>query len=372
MRLNIFLIFILLSSTATAQFHKVYGKITDTKLEPLAFASIEVKDSKNGVITKEDGTYKLILDEGKYDLVVSMIGYKPLLVTVIVGKTGIEKNIILDEDDSKGLAEVLIKGKDHAEDIIRNVIRNKDKIMAASGAYSCKIYIKAEQEHINFQDRKRLDKNDTTKDINEDLKRMEMAEVALDYDYESPQRSKEVRTGVTKENKVTGLFYLTTTDGDFNFYNNLLKVPTVSEVPLLSPISYSGLLAYRFKTIEVKNEGGQKVFVIGVKPRQLSNATVEGEISIADSSWVILHTKFSFPKYHLPEYDFFQVEQHYDLINKKAWMITRQDFFYFSRTDKKALTGKTHVDYKNFELNKTFNKKYFGVEVSATTQSAYE
>jgi uncharacterized protein DUF5686 len=71
------------------------------------------------------------------------------------------------------------------------------------------------------------------------------------------------------------------------------------------------LLAYRFKTLEVKNTSGKKIYVISVKPRQLSNATVEGEISIEDSSWAILHTTFIFPEYHLPEYDSFEAEQNY-------------------------------------------------------------
>jgi hypothetical protein len=373
MRRNfIFFIFLFLSASVTAQSHKVYGKITNTKLEPLAFASIEVKELKSGAVTKDDGTYELLLDEGKYDLVATMIGYKPILITVIVGKTDVRKNIILEDEDSKGLAEVVIKGKDHAEEIIRNVIRNKDKIMAAAGAYSCRIYIKAVQENSLLREKKRINKEDTTKDGNEDLKRMAMSEVALNYDYESPLRTKEERTGVTKGKKADGLFYLTTTDGDFNFYNNLVKVPAVSQVPILSPVSYSGLIAYKFKTVEIKKEGSQKIYVISVKPRQLSNATVEGEISIADSSWVILQTKFSFPKYHLPEYDFFQVEQRYDFVNKKAWMITHQQFTYFSKSGKQKLSGTTIVDYKDFELNKTFGRKYFGVEVSATAHSAYE
>ncbi|HEY9361633.1 MAG TPA: DUF5686 and carboxypeptidase regulatory-like domain-containing protein, partial [Chitinophagaceae bacterium] len=366
-------ILLILSSAATAQSHRVYGKITNTKLEPLAFASIEVKEIRTGTITKEDGTYQLQLDEGKYDLIITMIGYRPQIVTIIIRNGDTHKNIILENEDSKGLEEVVIKvkGKDYAEEIIRNVIRNKDKIMAASGSYSCKVYIKAVQEDSLIKVPKKIKVPDTA-NANAGLQRMAMTEIALDYDYESPQRIKEKIFGVTKGKKADGLFYLSTTDGDFNFYNNLVKVPAVSEVPILSPISYSGLMAYKFKTLEIKNEGGKKIYIIHVKPRQMSNATVEGEIAIADSSWVILHTKFSFPGYHLPEYDFFEVKQNYGFINNKAWMITTQQFNYFSKTGKKKLSGYTTVSYKDFELNKIFDKKYFGAELSATAQSAYE
>jgi hypothetical protein len=369
-QISIFLIFLSLSASANAQ-TKVYGKITNSKMEPLAFASVEVREIKSGTITKEDGTYELKLDEGKYDLIISMIGYKPQIITVIIGKTDVLKNIIMEDEDTKGLSEVVVKGRDQAEEIIRNVIRHKDEINSAHGAYTCNMYIKAVQQDSSTYKTK-INKKDSADTINADLRKMAMTEVALKYNYESPTRTKEERIGVTRGRKADGLFYLSTTDGDFNFYNNLLKVPAVSEVPILSPVSYSGLLAYKFKTVSIKNINGRKEFVISVKPRSLSNATVEGEITIADSSWVILHTDFSFPKYHLPEYDFFEVEQDYQFVNDKAWMVTNQQFTYYSKAGKKTLSGNTTVTYKDFVLNKTFDKKYFGPEVSTTAQSAYE
>ncbi len=365
-------ILLILSSSVTAQSHKVFGKIINTRLEPLAFVSVEVKEIKTGTTTHEDGMYQLELEEGKYDLVFSIIGYHPQVVTVIIGRYDVEKNIILENENSKGLTEVVIKGKDRADEIIRNVIRNKDNITSAAGSYSCKIYIKAVQEDSSAKKNKNIKVKDLADTTNADLKRMALAEVALNYDYESPQRTKEERTGVTKGKKADGLFYLSATEGDFNFYNNLVNVPSVSEVPILSPVSYSGLLAYKFKTLAIKSEGGKKIYVISVKPRQFSNSTVEGEIAIADSSWAILHTKFSFPKYHLPEYDFFEVAQDYDLVNNRAWVIVRQQFTYSSKAGKKKVSGHTTVSYKDYELNKIFDKKYFGVEVSATAQSAYE
>lgn len=368
--ITLFMLFAL-PIAAKAQSIKVYGKVTNSRLEPLAFASIEVREIKAGTITNEEGNYDLKMDPGKFDLIITMIGYKPQIITVIIDKSDVVKNIIMEDEDSKGLEEVVIKGRDQAEQIIRNVIRHKDAIMAARGAYSCRIYIKAVQSDSTESSAK-LNKKDSSDTVNADLKRMAMTEVVLNYDYESSSRTKEERIGVTKGRKADGLFYLSTTDGDFNFYNNLVKVPAVSEVPILSPVSYSGLIAYKFKTISVKNINGRKEFLISVKPRALSNATIEGEITIADSSWVILHTKLNFPKYHLPEYDFFEVEQDYDFVNNTAWMITQQKFVYYSKAGRKRISGNTTVTYHDFVLNKTFDKKYFGPEVSATSQSAYE
>lgn len=372
------LIFLLTGTFVSAQSVKLYGTITNGKGEPLAFASVQVKEYKQGSVTKEDGSYELELDPGKYDLVITMVGYKPAIITIIIGKTNYQKDIILEAGDATNLSEVTIRGKyrDKAEEYIRQVIKNKDAIEAAAGPYSCLVYIKAVQEDSSAQKKsKKTVVNDSllkANAANAELNRMALAEIVLRLDRESARRTKEERMGITKRGNAFNLFYLTTTAGDFNFYNNLVSVPTISSTPFLSPLSYSGLLAYRYKTLKTETINGQKIYTIGIKPRQLSNATVEGEITIADSTWVVLHTQLRLPKYHLAEYDFFEIEQDFSLVNNTAWMMTRQSLTYNAISDKKKSSGKTVVTYKDFELNKQFDKKYFGTELSAASAEAYK
>ena len=109
---------------AQAQYFKISGKITNDKLEPLALVSIQVKGSVKGTISKEDGSYELRLEEGTYDLAFSMLGYKTLLINVVVSRDYVQ-NIVLETDEAKNLSEVVVRGKmkDRSEEIIRNVIR---------------------------------------------------------------------------------------------------------------------------------------------------------------------------------------------------------------------------------------------------------
>ena len=364
------------SANVFSQSYLLHGKIINSKQEPLAFASVQAKDIKLGTVTKEDGTYLLDLEEGKYDLVITLIGYKAQVVTVIVRKTGTEQNIIMELAESASLSEVMVRGRDRAEEFIRNVIRNKEAIESAAGPYSCKMYIKAIQEDSMPPKKAKKNKDSDSlaqiKKANALLNQMVMAEIAVNLDHDAGKNIKEERTGVTKRGNTESLFFLSATEGDFSFYNNLVTVPSISQTAFLSPISYSGLLAYRFKTVKTEILNGQKIYTISVKPRQLSNTTVEGEIKIADSSWVVLHTKLSLPKYHLTEYDFFEVEQQYSFINDKAWMMTRQEFTYNASSGKRKASGHTVVTYNNFELNKQFEKKYFGVELSSASKEAYE
>ncbi|MFN2439266.1 MAG: DUF5686 and carboxypeptidase regulatory-like domain-containing protein [Chitinophagaceae bacterium] len=353
----------------------MHGKITTTKMEGIGYASIEVKDIRLGTITKNDGEYQLFLEAGAQELVVTMIGYKSQTLSIVVDKDYM-LNIILEEDDSKNLSEVVVKAKlkDRAEEIVRNVIRNKEEILAAAGPYSYDLYIKAVQQDSGLINKKGKNvKSDPEKATDENLARMAMVEILARVDYESDNRIKEERTGVKRNGNPESLFYLSATQGNFNFYNNLIKVPTLSSIPFLSPVSYSGLVAYKFKTIKVQRTGKHKIYTISVKPKQMSNATVEGEITISDSSWAILHTKFQFPRFHMPEYDFFEVEQQYNFVDNKAWMITRQQFTYYSKAGpNRKLSGQTTALYSNHVLNKEFAKKHFGRELSATAQEAYE
>lgn len=365
------LLFIGLSSHA--QSFRVSGKVTNSKMEPLAFVTIQMQELEIGTTSKEDGSYGLNLEVGQYNLVVSMIGYKTQIINIVVNKE-YPLNIILEEED-KSMEDVIIrvKIKDRAEEIMRNVIRNKENIMGASGNYSSQLYIKAIQQDSVTRKRDRA-KTDSAffQTAEAELEGMAMAEVVLNLDYASDQKIKEQRVGVKKNGNTEGLFYLSATDGNFNFYNNLVKVPQISEVPFLSPVSYSGLLAYKFKTLKIERKNGHKYYTISVKPRQLSNATVEGEITIQDTVFAITHARLSFPSYHLPEYDFFEVDQQYELIQNKAWMITRQQFNYYTKSNKRKLSGQTLVVYTNYELNKQFARNHFGVEISSTAQAAYE
>ena len=141
------ILLLFLSQISFAQYFKVSGKITNDKLEPLTLVTIQVKGLQTATVSREDGTYLLELEEGSYDLIITMVGFKSQVITLVVNKDYVQ-NIILETDEVKNLSEVIVKGKakDRSEEIIRNVIHNKENILSAAGAYSCNVYIKATQE----------------------------------------------------------------------------------------------------------------------------------------------------------------------------------------------------------------------------------
>lgn len=369
----VFICLFLLGLASHAQAFTVFGKVTDIKMEPLAFASIQFKELGIGTTTKEDGSFAVNLEIGQYNLVVSMIGYKTQIINIVVNKD-YPLNIVLEEEQ-KNMEEVVVrvKMKDRAEEIIKNVIRNKDEITAASVPYSSQLYIKAIQQDSSLRKKDRSKTDSTFFQGNDaDLHGMAMAEIVSHLDYASDSKIKEERLAVKKNGNTNGLFYLSVTDGNFNIYNNLIKVPRISEVPFLSPISYSGLLAYKFKTLKIERKNGHKYYTISIRPRQLSNATVEGEVTVQDTVFAVTHARFSLPSYHLTQYDFLEIDQQYEFVQNKAWMLTREQFNYYSRSNREKLSGQTLVVFTDYKLNKQFSRNYFGAEVSSTAQAAYE
>ncbi|RYY31534.1 MAG: carboxypeptidase-like regulatory domain-containing protein [Chitinophagaceae bacterium] len=365
-----FSILVSIGASVSGQTYKVTGKVTNPSLEPLPFVSVSIKGLKLGTTTASDGSYELHLTEDRYELIFTMIGYKQRVIELVVSRGNVQQNLIMESAD-EDLAEVEVRAvkKDRAEEIIRNVIRNKEQLTAAASAFSAELYIRATQENDVIPKKKRKQPTDTA---NRDLRGMSMAEITLKLDYQYPNRIKEERTGVKVRGNGESLFYLSATEGDFNFYRNLVRVPALSQMPFLSPISYSGLIAYRFRTISIRKINGQKIYTIRITPVKLGNALIEGEVEVLDSAWVLLKTHFEFPKFHMPEYDFFSIDQQYEFLENRAWMVTRQEFTYAARAGKKSMNGRTVAQFKNYVLNPGFPPKHFGNEISATARQAYQ
>ena len=350
---------------------KISGTVLDSRKQPVPLASIEVKELRKGEITGDDGTYKFMLERGKYDVVVSMIGYKTKILTVYVNGQDINENIELEIDEGSDLAEVTIKAKtrDRAEEIIRNVVKNKETVLDAIGSHSYTAYIRAFQLDSGFSKYKIEDEK---KDPNERYKGMSLTEISLHLDKNEQGQIREERLGVTRRGNPQSVFYQSVTEGDFYIYNNLINTPPVSKIPFVSPLSYSGLVAYKFKTIKIDRTTKPKVYTISIKPKQLSNATIEGEITVQDSTWNVMTAEFTLPPAHMPEYDYMKVKQVYGNVGDNARMIMRQQFNYYIKTKQGRLYGETLVSYSNYELKKNFKKGYFGNEVSATSAEAYQ
>ncbi len=382
-KISLLIVTFFLSINLMAEQFILEGKVTNTRLEPLSFVTVQIKSQQMGTRTDDNGHYKLKLEEGEYDLIFSLIGYRTIEQKVIVRKSGMTLNLIL-ETSTKGMNEVKITAnkKDKAEEYIRQVIKSKEANLSKINTFSCNAYIKA-TETLSSTVNKKNKKNEVVltdsilqKRINDSvsksLNNMHMAEIYMRVDYEYPDKIKEEKTGIKKRGNTAGLFYMTTTDGDFSLYNNLIRVPALTQTPMLSPISYSGLVGYKFKTIKVDKKSGHTLYTIKFSPVKAGNALIDGEVVIVDTSWSIIDARYTFPSHLLTEYDKFEAIISYELIQQKTWMLDRLELNYFSKSGKSKNDGTTLVIFDDYKIDTVFKKKYFTTEVSSTSLAAYE
>ncbi len=366
-------ILVLLSCVVQAQQVQLRGKVSNSQGVPLSYVSIIVVELGRGSISKEDGSFEILVEKGTYTLRASSVNHRSPQIPITINRdTAIL--ITMDDDNSQQLSGVVVQAKikDRAEEVMRTLVQKKDSISAAAGPYSVQLYIKATRQDSAQQPARKLRRQQNGNvPLPNDLKGMQMSEVLVQLDVQGT-KIKEERLGVKGTGNAKSLFYLSATEGSFDLYKNQIKIPGIAPTPFVSPVSSAGLLAYKFKTIKTVRRGKHRIYTIRVEPRQLTNATLEGELTVSDSSWAILHTKFRFPEYHLQEYSFFEVEQEYGFVAGKAWMVQRQQFNYHVKGARNTIAGRTEVFYAQYQLNRQFPDRYFGQEVSSTAGTAYE
>lgn len=132
----------------SSQAQTIKGKITNKNGEPLAYASVSVKNTSTGTSTNFKGNYSLELIPGKYTLVYSYIGYQNLEKNIVIrSNKSLTINVIL-ESKSTQLNEIEIVGnpKDRAKEILKNVREKRKFYLNQIESYECKTSLKISLE----------------------------------------------------------------------------------------------------------------------------------------------------------------------------------------------------------------------------------
>lgn len=383
---------------------QIMGIVVDTTRAPLPMVQIFDREGAKLGQTRLDGYFKLDLRSGSYKLVFSHPDFHSTEIPLIVRNANKDTlNIILvPKAETLQTAEIRKEYKDPAAEYMRKAIAKRDYWHSRIPNQSADIYIKAfeitEQKVKNKTAKAttdlEIDPLDAAALNNRDPYTQEtvvtmthsdtaknrvtnnasaFVEIAMQRDATTDGKIKETRNGVQKVGSKAGLFYLSTTEGDFNLYQNLLDVPALCPLPIMSPLSNSALLAYRFRFLGAyQHPEYGRILRIGMQGRQTANATLSGEIHLVDTTYWILKTELKFPKHLMAEYDEMTLHHYFRLDENEYLLTDSQRFFYAARAGKITNKATTLVDYKKVNIVSAFPRNHFGMEVSKTTQEAYE
>ena len=379
-----FVLGIVVAMILSASAQRITGTVTDSRGEALPYVNVFVKEIQSGTNTDLDGKYIMVLDPGHYQVVFSSVGYLPQEIPVVVGDRESVVNVKMQVSDVE-LDQILVKAKkkDAAYEIIQKVTENRDNYLKAIESYRCNLYIRA-AEFFSSTDTKKNKNAELQVEFSPDddpfeddqadtLSKDNLVEIYSDLSFQYPSDYKDVRLGYRKYGDDRGLFIPKFSETGFNFYNNLVPLKGLSQVPLISPFSSTAILTYKYQLLSSTKEGPNLVHKIRVTPRKKGNASCEGYVYVNDSIWNINRVELDLAPDALYIYDAFSIEQSYALTDDSLWLVDRLLFKYVARQSKtKLFTGTTLLHFLNIQPNVTFPPRFFGNEVAITTREAID
>lgn len=392
------LTFIFLFTSLYSGAQSLSGYVMDRDNNPVPFANVYFQGTTEGTTTDAQGYYFIQLEtSGYYKVVYTAIGFVNQTIELSVKEDeDLVKNIYLDVD-IKVLNEAVIKSKrkDPAYEIIQNAIKAKPRWNNQFEGSTCNVYLKAteivsEKEKKKRERKKQQEKieKENNDDVEEDLFEkekkeqqrkldsiaggMNMVEAQMVRHFQVPNRVKEIREGYKKYGSTLGLYFTSTAEDNFNFYDNLMDLENLSEVPVISPLHATSVLTYKFSLEETEFWDGDEVYRIKVTPRKKGNAAWSGTIWIQKELYCLRKVALNLKSDAMIVFKDFDISQDYFFVNDSVLVLDRQQFDYFSKAGSSRFRGQTIVRYSNYILNPEFDKKFFGNEVAVTTQEAYD
>lgn len=351
--------------TATTFATHIRGKLTDQKGEVLSFASIYVRGTSIGTTTNIDGFYDLALEEGKYELVFQYVGYESKTENITLEKEDIELDIVL-EPIANNIQEVVVTaGEDPAYRIIRKAIKKRKFYLNQIKQYSCESYVKGTQHIRNLPKkfmgqsldmfREGLDSNGTG---------IIYLSEAVSKLYYKDGEFKEIMSSSKVSGNDNGFsFNSGAAMAQMTFYENSFQL---GDTEILSPIANGALASYKYR-LETSFYDNEKhlVYKIEVIPKNKLGAVFGGYIYIVDEDWAIHSTDlFTTGKaVNISVLDTVYFKQTHIKLNNETWRLFSQDVNFKLRFLIIATRGSFVGVFKNYNLNPTFEPKFFNAEI---------
>jgi hypothetical protein len=349
---------IFFSSQSYAQ--GIRGIVKTSEGEPLAYASVYIRNLGDGVPTNVEGRYELKLKKGVYDVLVQYLGYKSKLETVIItDESWKEVNFELEPQVyTLGTVEVNAGAEDPALTIMRKAIAKAKYHRLQVQKYSMTVYLKGTGQLTDapFFMKKTLEKEGLS--LNEAYTSESVSRITFTQPNKVEEKVLSIRTNGDNQSTSPAPYIQT------SFYQEKIN-------DIISPLSRAAFQYYRFKYEGSFFDQNVLVSKIKVTPRSRGEQVFEGHIYIIEDLWAIhsLNLQTSYLGFQI------QATQQYAPVAENVWMpLTHQykfggkmlgfegDFKYLASTREYDIT--LNPDLK--EVPQIIDEKVQDVPASAT------
>jgi hypothetical protein len=338
---------------------RVNGLVTDSKGQPLPFASIIVKGTTAGTTANNEGKYFLQLNPGSYTIVAQYVGYQRQEKTITIADDNATLDFQLSLQDLS-LKEVVVKpgAEDPAYEIIRNAIKKRPYYLGQLDKFRCEVYIKGLFKLRDFP-KKFLGKEVDFEDGDTSKKKiLYLSETIASYSVDKPNKTK-VEVLSTKVSGQSNGFGLSAPQ-IVSFYDNNLQFGDLNPRGFISPIADNALNFYRYKYEGSFFEDGKEVNRIRVTPKRKYEPLFSGYINITEGDWRIHSLQLLLTRQsQMAILDTLRVEQLYTPYDKDVWVIKTQVIYPTIKMLGFDAHGNFVNVYSKFEVNPVFESKFF-------------
>ncbi|GAO44492.1 hypothetical protein FPE01S_03_05290 [Flavihumibacter petaseus NBRC 106054] len=337
----------------------ISGWVKDEKGNPVSYASIYVKQGREGTTSGGNGQFQLTLASGTYVLIAHHVGYAKVEKTIIVGDEPVSVNFTLVLQQVV-LSEVVVKpgAEDPAYEIIRNAIRLRKQHLEELSHFSSEVYTREQLQlrdypkkfmgqPVDFED------GDTSK-----RKMLYLSETVARYAVKPPGKARVdvLSTRVSGSRNAFGL----SLPKIISFYENVIAAEALNPRGFISPISENALHYYRYQYEGSFREDSVEVNRIKVIPKRKYEPLFSGYIMITENSWRIHSLQLELLKSSQMEIlDTLKIEQLYAPYSRDVWVIRNQVLYPSIRIFGFDAFGSAVTMYSKFDLDAGFAPKYF-------------
>ncbi|MFA0961096.1 DUF5686 and carboxypeptidase regulatory-like domain-containing protein [Roseivirga sp. BDSF3-8] len=345
---------------------RLYGVVSDEEGRGLPFATVHIKNTSTGTTTNQDGRYSISLPPGTYRILYQFVGYKTQEREVRIAATPVALDVSL-EPETYELSEVVISSgdEDPAYAVIRAAIARRKQHLNEVEAFSAEVYIKGLQ---------RLDKKQDKIlgiEVNVDTGIVYLSESVSEYHVQRPNNVKEVMISSKVSGNDRGFSWNQASDMRFNFYENLLSFPGLSERGFVSPIADNALFFYDYELEGTFREDNYLINKIKLIPKRQHDPVFRGHIYIVEDLWRIHSTDLQLTKESQVEFvDTLNINQVFAPIEDNAWMVLSQSFTFNFKIFGFEGSGYFIGVYRDYEIAPDFEKGFFNNEVLRVEREA--
>ena len=395
----IFYLVLFFSASLSASAQQLKGLVIDEKDRPLAGASIRMEGRDEGTMSLTDGRFRLVLAPGSYSLQVSFLGYAD---TLIPFRFRSDTSIVIRmrrADLQLETVEITRGKKDPAYAIMREVISRKKDYLRQFDNYRRETYMKLRLDSDTMPRKKEeqaiIDSLgvEALPEPGDNKSPYKLIESVSEVYFKTPGRFKTIvkayynsddkpntdalsEEGMYRRKSDTRdpyLFYIDPSDAEFNFYQNLIQAPGLSDRPYISPLhDLLWALTYRFRLTGTSEVDGRLVYEISVEALNPEGPAFSGRIWVEKGSFALRRIELEANASSLIFFKTFSLKQQYTTLPGKERVLALEQYSYSIKDGRVWLFGQNEMSHRNYAVDVDMERGIFNNELRRTEQEAYD